>query len=67
MLHFSLPMIIAIGFALLGAGLIALCAVALAWREGQTTAAAVTRGAVAFAGALTLMMLVLALLSGADG
>lgn len=67
MLHFSLPLIVALGFALLGAALAAVCAIVLAWRVGQTTPAAVAWGAVTFAGAFTLMIPVISLLSGADG
>ncbi|MFE1270205.1 hypothetical protein [Streptomyces sp. NPDC058758] len=67
MLHFSLPVIVALGFTLLWAALAAVCAVVLAWRVGQTTAAAVVWGAGTFAGAFMMMVPVITLLYGADG
>ncbi|MFC7963637.1 hypothetical protein [Streptomyces cinereoruber] len=67
MLHISLALIVGIGFALLFSAAIAAAAFALARGDGQTVPASVRWGAGAFAGALTLGILILTLFRSAAG
>ncbi|MFC8584130.1 hypothetical protein ACFUGD_06160 [Streptomyces sp. NPDC057217] len=67
MLHISLALIVGIGFAVLFSAVIAAVAFALARGDGQTVSASVRWGAGAFAGVLTLGILILTLLRGAAG
>ncbi|GHF99577.1 hypothetical protein ACFFSH_00535 [Streptomyces filamentosus] len=67
MLHISLALVVGIGFVLFGAAVVAAGAFALARWEGQPVPASVRWGFAAFAGALTLGILVLTLITGAAG
>ncbi|MDX2559064.1 hypothetical protein PV371_05305 [Streptomyces sp. TX20-6-3] len=67
MLHISLSMMVGVGFAILTAVLVAAGAVAIARWDRQSMPTSIKWGVMAFAGALTLLIMLLTLLSGAGG